>query len=308
MNSHDRDVTSRDPRLPLTAVIKHFERIADEAVPLSPACVAALPESPVTWRRLGELLADTSVPFEVMDVDLVWRWLLERARRDGEEAVLVCAGLAVPMLAATAARLAHRVGSDRADAEAAVLAAFVHAVGHLNLRKTRVWCALRWAAFRGGRRWEKQEALSGIPIPPEDFGLRAQRSGGDVEALLTLAVAEGVIDAEDAELIADTRLTRRTLIALATERGEPYKRLHKRRKLAETRLQRWLHARIADSDSDRTSIVEASALDAVTRSQPGRPLISPVAAISERSRASTGCAEPSAASAHPTPAEVKRCA
>ncbi|WP_194834877.1 hypothetical protein [Nocardia sp. XZ_19_369] len=152
MNSHDRDYPSRDPRLPLTAVIAHFERIADEPVPLSAACAAALPESPVTGRRLGELLADTSVPFEVMDVDVVWRWLLERARRDGEDAVLLCVGLAVPMLAATAARLAHRVGGDRADAEAAVLAAFMHAVGHLNLRKTRVWCALRWAAFRGGRR------------------------------------------------------------------------------------------------------------------------------------------------------------
>lgn len=310
MNSRIRPYPGRDRdwRLPLTAVIARFDRIAAEEVPLPPECAAALPESPVTWGRLAQLLADTSVPFEVMDVDLVWRWLIERARAEGQDAVLVCAGLAVPMLAGTAARLARRVGGDRAYAEAAVLDAFTHAVAHMNLHKTHLWCALRWAAFRGGRGWEKQEATAAIPIPPEDLGLRPQRPDGDVEALLTLAVAEGVIDAGSAELIADTRLARYPLIKWAAAHGEPYKQLHRRRKLAEARLQQWLRTRISESDPDRTSIVEAAALDAVTHTRPVDPPISRVTAISRPSRASARYARHSAVSAYPTPAEVKRCA
>ncbi len=143
MNSFDRSYGRRDPRLPLTAVKERFDQIATQQVPLSPQAAAALPESPVTWGRLRALLTDSSVPFTVMDVDAVWTWLISRARREGPDAVLACAGLAVPMMASAAARLARRVGGDRADAEAAVLTAFLEA------SRTSTWgrpgCGVRCA-------------------------------------------------------------------------------------------------------------------------------------------------------------------
>ncbi|MFI9509057.1 hypothetical protein [Nocardia sp. NPDC052566] len=300
MNSSDRGYSRRDARLPLTAVQERFEQITARPVPLSPQAAAALPESPVTWGRLRELLADTSVPFTVMDVDAVWAWLISYARREGPDAVLACAGVAVPMMSGAAARLARRVEGDRADAEAAVLTAFVDAVGNINLGQTRVWCALRWASYRGGRGWAKQQAMSPVPVPPADLDKRWLRCHGHPEHLLHQAVAEGVIDASSAMLIADTRLADRTLISLATERGQSYKQLNKRRKRAEVRLRAWLRERLAEANC--TSVVEAAAIDAAQHHQYARPV-----AIFRTRPASAQCEENTAASPYPAP-EVKRCA
>ncbi|MEG8179367.1 hypothetical protein GZH49_12600 [Nocardia terpenica] len=314
MNPRNRNYPSKDASLPLSVVEAQFQSIADTWVPLSAACAAALPESLVTWRRLRELLTDRSVPFELMevDVDAVWVWLIERARRQGEPAVLACAGVAVPMMAATAARLANRSGGDRADAEAAVLAAFVAAVGRLNLEQAHPWCALRWAAFNGGRAWEKAEVTAPTPIA-SDPGANIGLPQGNSELLLVQAIAEGVIDQAGAESIAATRLARRTVAAVAAERGVPYKTLHQRRFRAERRLRRWLRARLTEFDPDRTSVVEADALDAVARATAaverlGERRIVRVVSNSGPSQAGTKCAEKSAVSAHPTPAEAKRCA
>lgn len=307
MNARDR-VVLRDPRLPLSVVIARFDRIADEVVPLSPQAAAALPESPVTWRRLADLLVDTSVSFEVMDVDAVWAWLIVWARREGDEAVLVCAGLAVPMLAATAARLAIRIDGERADAEAAVLAAFADAIVRVDPLTPHLWCALRWAAYRGGRRWEKAEAITSVPIPSQESGVPHPNPERGLEALLALAVAEGAIDAKAAALIADTRLSGRSLISFATEHGKPYRRLNERRKRAEEKLGRWLRERIGEAESGCTSIVEASAIDATAFIRPAQKPILRAPRIFGPSDASTGCARPSGVCARPTLPEVKRCA
>lgn len=307
MNSRDR-VFPRDPGLPLSAVTARFDRVADDVVPLTAEVAAAVPESSVTWGRLAQLLLDTSMSFEVMDVDVVWGWLISWARDEGDEAVLVCAGLAVPMLAATAARLAIRIDGDRAEAEAAVLAAFVDAIAHVNLDTPHLWCALRWAAYRGGRRWEKTEAITSVPIPRQESGMPPQRAEGDLETLLALAVAEGVIDAREAALIADTRLSGRSLISFAAEHGKCYTWLTVRRKRAERRLECWLRARIGEAESGRTSIVEAAAIDSTVFVRRAAKPILRAAAILGTSGASTGCARPSQVCAHPTHPEVKRCA
>ncbi|MVU77135.1 hypothetical protein GPX89_07720 [Nocardia sp. ET3-3] len=307
MNSRDR-VYARDPRLPLSAVIARLDRIAEDVVPLSAEAAAALPESPVTWGRLAHLLLDTSVSFEVMDVDVVWQWLVAWARRQGDEAVLVCAGLAMPMLAATAARLAIRIDGERAEAEAAVLAGFVEEIPRINLRATRVWCALRWAAYRGGRAWEEAEAITTAPIPRQEAGIPAQRTDGDLETLLALAVVEGVIDAKDAALIADTRLGRRSLRSCKSEQANSNNWLVIRRKRAEARLGTWLRQRIGETESGHTSIVEAAALDSAAFALATEKKVSPATGISGSPGTSTGCARPSQVCAHPTHPEVKRCA
>ncbi|MBF6183368.1 hypothetical protein [Nocardia otitidiscaviarum] len=306
MNSSERFYRRRDVRLPLTAVKERFEQIAMQQVPLSPQAAAALPESPVTWGRLRALLTDSSVPFTVMDVDAVWTWLISRARREGPDAVLACAGVAVPMMASAAARLARRVGGDRADAEAAVLTAFLEAVENINLGQARLWCALRWAAYRGGRRWEKREALSPVPIPPDNFVNRQDRDHTHPEHLLGQAVAEGVIDAASASLIADTRLAGRSLISLAAELDLPYKRLHRVRKRAETRVAVWLRERLAEAAAERTSVVEAAAVDAAAGS-PGEQRSARPVAISRARAASDRCQGNTAISPYPV-TEVKRCA
>lgn len=135
-----------------------------------------------------------------------------------------------------------------------------------------------------------------------------QRAEGDLETLLALAVAEGVIDAREAALIADTRLSGRSLISFAAERGQSYWGLTRRRKRAERRLECWLRARIGEAESGRTSIVEAAAIDSTAFVSPSPKPILRAAAISGTSGASTGCARPSQVCAHSTHPEVKRCA
>ncbi|WP_169812669.1 hypothetical protein [Nocardia acidivorans] len=287
-------------------VIARFERVADEVVPLGDEAAAVLPEWPVTWGRLARLLLDTSVSFEVMNVDAVWKALIGWARREGDEAVLVCAGLAVPMLAATAARLAYRIDGDRADAEAAVLAGFVEEILRLNLGRSHVWCALRWAAYRGGRRWEEAEAITTVPIPRQGASMLAPRTDGHPEGLLALAVAEGVIGASDAALIADTRLSGRSLISVAAAHANSYKWLNVRRKRAEKQLETWLRQRIGEAES--TSIVEAAAIDSTAFLPRVEKPLSRATGIFRSSGASTGCARPSRVCAYPTHPEVKRCA
>ena len=253
---------------PLSVVRSAFDRIADDPVPREAARVAGLGRAVTTWGQLRRVLSDPGLPIQV--VDAVWVWLIKRSRVEGSDAALVCAGMAVPMLAGMASTFGPRRREDRADVEADLLTAFFTELRRIDVERPFLWFRLRWAVFRGGRAWVRQEAAA--PAPGPDIGTDLNAGWGKTvpamctppghpEDLLAEAVAENVITPQVAELIAVTRLEGRTVTSLAEEvEGSSHWALHKARRRGEHDLRAWLTARTAGSDPARTSIVEHRAL------------------------------------------------
>ncbi|MFF2085443.1 hypothetical protein ACFVVM_16840 [Nocardia sp. NPDC058176] len=260
------------PLSPLGVVRAGFARIAQRPLPTDPAT----PPSPVTargpvesWDRLRELLWDPAVP--IAEIDAIWVWLIERARARGEDAMLVCAGMAVPMLAKATGEFAAPGSPHRHDHESEVLTGFFAYLDRVELDRPGVWHRLRWAAYRATRKAATQQHTGAMAAGDVDADLGPLATHarstiaepGHPEAVLADAVAAAVISERAAELIAVTRCGQRTLTSLATERGESLWKLAKQRQRAERALLAWITERALDVDLDpsRTSAVEAHAVN-----------------------------------------------
>ncbi|UGT59893.1 hypothetical protein [Nocardia asteroides] len=261
------------PGSPLAVVRSGFEQIAAGALPTDPRPVPT-PESarggPVrTWAALRERLWDSATP--MAEVDAIWVWLLERVRAQDEGAMLVCAGLAAPMLSRTASAYTTSNTTTRHDLESEVLTAFLSHLPRVGLQSPGVWHRLRWGAYRAVLKAATQQRSGATVVGDLDHDLaplgervrvRAMVSEpGHPETVLAQAVAAGVISADAAELIAASRWEGRSLTCLAAERGVSLWKLRKQRPRAERALLAWLSDRARDPG--RTSTVEAEAVTAL---------------------------------------------
>ncbi|WP_435593794.1 hypothetical protein [Nocardia sp. bgisy118] len=261
------------PGPPLAVVRSGFEKIAAEALPTDPRPVptpAPAPAGPVqTWGQLRERLWDPATP--MAEVDAIWVWLLDRVRAKDEGAMLVCAGLAAPMLSRTASEYATSSTTARHDIESEVLTAFLGHLPRVGLEEPGVWHRLRWGAYRAALKAATQQRTGVTVVGDLDRDLaplggrvQAMVSGpGHPETVLAQAVAAGVISADAAELIAASRWEGRSLTSLAAERGVSLWKLRKQRPRAERALLAWLSDRARDLDPERTSTVEAEAVTAL---------------------------------------------
>ncbi|WP_051182747.1 hypothetical protein [Nocardia vinacea] len=260
------------PGSPLAVVRAGFERIAAQPLPIDPRPVptsTATGGSARTWEELRERLWDPATPME--EVDAIWVWLIERARTRDEGAMLVCAGLAAPMLARTAGEYATPSNTARHDIESEVLTAFLLHLPRVGLDRPGVWHRLRWGAYRAVLKaaYQQQSPTMSVGDLDRDLGplgerVRAMVAGpGHPETVLAQAVAAGVISEGAAELIAASRWEGRSLTWLAAERGVSLWKLRKQRPRAERALLAWLTERARDLDPDRTSTVEAEAVAAL---------------------------------------------
>jgi hypothetical protein len=259
------------PPRPLTVIRRSFGQLADRPV-------TGLPPG---WdgMRAGVLARCLLYPqIPAGQVDAVWAELIRQARTGQETAVLVCAGIALPMLNSVTAKLCG-LWFDRADTESMVVLAFLDAVAEVDLERPSVANRLRWATFHRTCppvRERKDAPIpvrwlwlsDGGPVPGKDDVVSSPPSGHP-DVLLALAVDEGVISAAEAGLITDTRLHQRRLDEIAGEAGIPYATLAKRRRRAERRLAPWLRQRIADTRA--STEVEIAALDHLT-GQHGHPV------------------------------------
>ncbi|WP_157172517.1 hypothetical protein [Nocardia pneumoniae] len=252
-------------RSPLSVASSAFERIAAQELPADPRPVPQpVPWSRVqSWRGLRALLCEPGVP--TARVDQIWVWLIERSRAYGEDATLVCASLAYPMLAGTAGLFAAPASPQRHDIESEVLTGFLTHLERVELDQPGVWHRLRWASYRAAIRAVRQQDVITESVADHDDDLDRDldpsaknrrvmvTEPGHPETVLALAVADGVITAGAAELIALTRWEHRPLNCLAAERGDSHWALRKRRQRAEARLVAWLAERARDTAAATTT-------------------------------------------------------
>ncbi|MFE9785201.1 hypothetical protein ACFYO7_07465 [Nocardia salmonicida] len=216
-----------------------------------------------SWEQVRDRLRDPALPFA--EIDAIWVWLIERSRAHGQDATLVCACLAEPILAKTASRFATASSAQREDIESEILTGFFAHLKRVDLDRPWVLLRLRWAVYRAAVTAHRQE--SGV-VSVADIGSDLGPIGGHArlmvsqpghpETVLVQAIAARVITATAAELIAVSRCERRSLTSLADEREESVWALRKRRRRAERRLLAWMTERAQDTPGT-TSTVEAHA-------------------------------------------------
>lgn len=193
--------------------------------------------------------------------------------------VVGAVGVALPGLRTAASRLT-RAGATT-DVEADLIAGFLAALPALDLGQPRVCARLCNAAYVAARAAARSTApaTSGegnfapaSALPP--------RPWGHLDFVLARAVAQRVISAADAELIAVTRLEDVPLRVYAERIGEPRWAVYKRRTRAEARLVAVIHAgQLADEDreviADATLTTARAAPRQLTRRAEAAPSVQP---------------------------------
>ncbi|WP_157121023.1 hypothetical protein [Nocardia miyunensis] len=272
MDSQDSDCGREDSwrwqrfedKSPLQVAWSAFDRIAREPV-LTDSWPVPGP-GVRSWGELREQLLDPSRAFGM--VDAIWRWLIDRARQRwherGGQAVTACVGLAVPMLVELAGRFTASGSEPRGELESEILTGFIEQVHAIDLDPPHLWSRLWSAMAHLARSWARTQSSAPRATDLDDQDLASspvqlvQAPPGHPELLLADAVADGVITADAAELIALTRWESRSMISVADQpRGAAsYENVRKQRWRAENKLVPWLIERLADPDSAAASAPE----------------------------------------------------
>ncbi|WP_263249600.1 sigma-70 RNA polymerase sigma factor region 4 domain-containing protein [Saccharopolyspora rosea] len=205
-------------------------------ISLDGRAIPGLPPRFVPLDQVQELVMHSRCPQRLRDG--VWCHLTTRSRVEGGTWTVACVGMALPALVTIAARLSARHRLEAADLHAAVLAGFLTALAEIDLARPGVMNRLRWAAYRSGHA-ALREALD-APEPGTPTRVTGGPLGRSVEGhpdlVLARAVAEGLLTAREADVIAVTRLDGRSLTRFAQECGSSYEALKKTRARAERRL------------------------------------------------------------------------
>ncbi|RFS85987.1 hypothetical protein D0T12_04950 [Actinomadura spongiicola] len=222
---------------------RRFEALTRGPAPLTVDGAALGHGLPARLIGLDELRAILLHPATMPGTrDLVWRDLVTRARRHGPAWVVGCVGVVLPGLkAAVRDQLAHldtgaQAGTGRVAGD--LLAAFFHALPRIDLDRPRIAQRLVSRSVKAVVRADQAHVRT-VRVDPSIMAAlepAATSTSGHPEMLLDAAARQGVITAEEAELIAVTRLERVPPAVLAERSGTSYEALMKRRRRAEMRL------------------------------------------------------------------------
>ncbi|AEV84389.1 hypothetical protein ACWT_3366 [Actinoplanes sp. SE50] len=184
-------------------------------------------------RLRGLLLSSRTGPLQR---DAVWRELVLRARADGPGWVVGAVGVAMPGLRRAAGALCAGRSGDSEDLDAELLAGFVAALRRVDVEAPRICGRLIDAGVRAARRarhvpGERSFGMAGVPGPAVPA-----RPADHPDFVLARAVAAGVVDADEAHLIAATRLEGETLSVAGERLGLPARLASAWRAQAEQRL------------------------------------------------------------------------
>ncbi len=195
---------------------------------------AGLPDEILPLDELRDLLLSPAASVKVRDA--VWRELVVRARRDGPAWVLAAAGVAMPGLRRTAGLLAAGWRRDTDDLDCELIVGFVSRLKTIDLDVPRVCGRLIDAGLRAARKARDADSDAQL-IHADAVGPIAPIHPWDhPELVLARAVAAAVIDADEANLIAATRLEDATVAQAADRLGIPASTASDWRARAERRL------------------------------------------------------------------------
>lgn len=192
------------------------------------------PQREIPLRELKAILLHPSCGFAARDA--AWRFVVGAARSDEGIWAVVAVGLALPGLKRIAARLPRHLPYERAELEQELLAGFLEELAVIDLARERIvarLCAMadrdmRRALYRACARSGRESSLHSPAAP-------AQPSGHP-DFVLARAVAAGIINAREAEVIGRTRLEDVDPHMLAAELGFGVRWLYRMRSRAEQRL------------------------------------------------------------------------
>ncbi|QGN48014.1 hypothetical protein GKC29_14945 [Micromonospora sp. WMMC415] len=176
-----------------------------------------LPDEILPLERLRTLLLAPQASVEVRDA--VWRELVIRARRDGPAWVVAAVGIAMPGLRHVAGMLAAGWRGDTRDLDAELLVGFVERLKTIDLEPPRVVGRLIDAGLRAARKARDADSDAQLIHTDATGPIAPIQPWDHPDLVLARAVAAGVIDADEANLIAATRLEHATLAQAAARIG-----------------------------------------------------------------------------------------
>ena len=178
-----------------------------------------LPDKILSLDELRDLLLSPATGVEVRDA--VWRELVTRTRRDGPAWVVATVGVAMPGLRRIAGMLASGWRGDSDDLDAELIVGFVARLKTIDLGVPRVCGRLIDAGLRAARKARDVDSDAQL-IHAEAVGPIAPIHPWDhPEFVLARAVAAAVLDPDEANLIAATRLGTTTVAQAARRLGIP---------------------------------------------------------------------------------------
>lgn len=200
-----------------------------------------LPNRAHTLPELAELLTDKKTAAVLKDQ--AWESLTRLAQVSRYEWKTIAAGLAIRGLkrAVTRARY-HAPNIDiRDDLESAAMAGFIEAIETIDTGKRQICARLCQAAYINARRYAieltqyQQSMCSAVyeSHPPPD-------QHEHVDLVLIEAIEEGIITKEQADLILETRLEKRSLRQSANGHGIEFAKARYERRHGEHELYAWL--------------------------------------------------------------------
>lgn len=226
------------------------------------------PLRPIPLTDLRGMLLHPATPYEARDRAM--RVLVGRAQRHGGDWTVGLIGVLLPGLRAALGPMVRVYPSAAADLEAEALVELVEVIAAFEPATERVASRLLWrAAQRARRRLVREQTDAGqlaVGVAARDIG----ESSPHPDRVLVRAVEAGVLTAEEARLIGDTRLGGVSLVAWARAEGHKESRTRMRRMRAERRLVRWLSEEACDESPLFASFVDAGRSSAVGRSGSGQ--------------------------------------
>lgn len=205
---------------------------------LDGATVAGLPRRPIPLAELRAILLHPSTSHRTRDAAL--GVLVARARTEGGRWTVGLAGVLLFGLRRAVSVLCDVCPGKGADIEAEALAGLIEGIAATEPTRRRLASRLIWLARNRAKRLVSRElAEVGRPghHPVPDAPARPY---GHPDLVLAEAVGEGVLCAEDAALIGDTRLGLLTVRQAAAALGLTPDNAYKRRKRAEGQVVEWL--------------------------------------------------------------------
>ncbi|MGH2628315.1 MAG: hypothetical protein ACRDHY_16885 [Anaerolineales bacterium] len=201
----------------------------------------SLPDQLLTPIQLRKLLLNPRTRYEARDAVAVE--LVRRARAHGGAWTAALAGVLLPGLRRAISPLRSACPDKAADLQGETLAGLLTVLERFDPTPEHraSWLVLK-AKKRAQRLLVTELSVAGRREPMA-LGLEPRRPWGHPDLVLCDAVKEGVISAEEAELIGETRLGDISLHRYAEEVGIAYLTIRLRRFRAEQRLVPWVRDR-----------------------------------------------------------------